>query len=129
MNTRLEAFKEKLLAEVAAAEKAELDAKMQAMLDELGKKVASLVEEEKFGEARDAVAAVAQVKDGEWNEKVNAAKKKLLDDVAKAEKAARDAKTQRLLDEFTAKVIALVEEGKFGEARDAIRDIALVDND
>ena len=129
VNTRLEAFKEKLLAEVAAAEKAELDAKMQAMLDELGKKVASLVEEEKFGEARDAVAAVAQVKDGEWNEKVNAAKKKLLDDVAKAEKAARDAKTQRLLDEFTAKVIALVEEGKFGEARDAIRDIALVDND
>lgn len=128
VNTRLEALKGKFLADVAAAEKAELDAKMQAMLDELDKKVASLVEEEKFGEARDAVAAVAPVKDGEWNEKVNAAKKKLLDDVAKAEKAALDAKTQKLLDEFTAKVIALVEAGKFGEARDAIRDVALVDD-
>ena len=129
VNNRIDKLKEKLLADVAAAEKAELDAKMQAMLDALAAKVASLVEAEKFNEAKDAIGSVAPVEDAEWNAKTEQAKEKLLADVAAAEKAALDARMQKLADELTAKVISLVESGKFGEARDAIRDVALVDSD
>ena len=129
VNVRIDKFKEKLLADVAAAEKAELDAKMQAMLDALAAKVATLVETEKFGEAKDAIGSVAPVEDAEWNAKTEKAKEKLLADVAAAEKAVLDARMQKLEDELTAKVISLVESGKFGEARDAIRDVALVNND
>ncbi len=128
VNTRFEAFKAKLLAAIAAAEKAELDAKMQAMLDEVAQKVKALVKAEKFNEARNVVNAIAQVKDAEWSAKIKESKKKFLDDIAKAEKAALDAKMQKKVDELVAKVVSLVEAKKFGEARDLIRDVALVDN-
>ena len=129
VNVRIDKFKEKLLADVAAAEKAELDAKMQAMLDALSANVATLVEAEKFGEAREAINSVAPVEDAEWNAKTEKTKEKLLADVALAEKAVLDAKMQRLVDELVAKVVSLVESSKFGEARDAIRDVAIVNND
>ena len=128
VNTRLARLKEKLLGDVANAEKAELDAKMQAMLDELKAKVASLIETSSYKEARDAVGSVKPVDDEEWAAKVKAACDEMIKSIASAEKAELDAKMQKFVDELTAKVIELVESEKFGEARDTIRDVSLVDN-
>ena len=128
VNARIVALKEKLQSSIAAAEKAELDAKMQSMLDALAAKVESLIGAKNFGDARDAINGVASVDDAEWNSKVENAKAKLLGDVAAAEKAELDAKMENFVDELTEKVITLVESGKFGEARDVIRDVALVEN-
>jgi len=128
VNTRLAKLKEKLLGEVAKAEKAVLDAKMQAMLDALKAKVASLIETSSYDAARDAVGSVKPVANEEWSAKMKAACDELTKEIASAEKAELDAKMQRFTDELVAKVVALVESGKFGEARDTIRDVSLVNN-
>ena len=128
VNVRLAKLKEKQLAEVAAAGKAEFDAKMQSKLDELSANVKSLVESGNFDEARSAINNFASVEDTEWKVKIDAERAKLLDFVAAAKKAALDAKMQKFVDELTAKVIVLVENGAFDEARNTIRDVALVND-
>ncbi len=128
VNVRLAKLKERLLSEVAAAEKAEFDAKMQALLDDLSEKVNSLVAAENFDEANRAINDFASVEDAEWKTKIEAERTKLLDLVATAKKAALDAKMQKFVDEFTAKVIAFVEKGEFDAARNAIRDVSLVND-
>ena len=129
LNVRLAKLKEKLLADIAAAEKAAFDAKMKKMLAEVEKKVAALVKSESFNEAKKTVRAVSLVKDAEWDAKIKQFKEKTLADIAAAEKAVLDAKMKKLVDELTAKVISLVEAGEFSEARDTIRDVALINND
>ena len=128
VNVRLAKLKEKLLADVAAAEKADLDAKIQAALDALSDKVKSLVKAGNFDEARSAINDFASVEDAGWKAKIDAARAKLLEFVAAAKKAALDAKMQKFVDELTAKVIALVENGEFDAARNTIRDVALVND-
>ncbi len=72
VNVRLAKLKEKLIAAAAAAKKAELDAKMQKLIDDLKAKVIALVEEGKFNEARVVIRDVALVNDAEWDAKIYA---------------------------------------------------------
>lgn len=118
LNARLAKFKEKLLADV-----------MEKILAEVEETVAALVKSEDFNKAKKTVRAVSLVKNAEWDAKIKQFKEKKLAEIAAAEKAYLDAKMTKFVDELTAKVISLVESCEFSEARDTIRDVALIKND
>ena len=66
-NKRLEALKERLTKEIAAARQAALDAKVQAMIDEFIRRVTEQVAANKFGEARNTIRDVEMPNDEAWS--------------------------------------------------------------
>ena len=103
VNVRIVKLREKLLADVAAAEKAELEAKMQKLADDLTAKVISLVEAGKFAEARDTIRDVALVNSEEWDAKIYAVRIGLMNSVVNPNQLKYlKAEAAKTIDEFVA---------------------------
>ena len=110
INARLAKLKESLLAALEAARKAELDAKMQKLIDDLTAKVIGLVESGKFDEARTTIRDVALVNDGEWDAKIYASRIGLMNSIVNPNQL------KFLKAEAAKKIDGLIAQNKIAEA-------------
>ena len=103
VNVRIAKLKEKLIAAVAAAKKADLDARMQKLINELKAKVIALVEEGKFDEARVVIRDVALVKDNEWDAKIYAMRIGLMNSIVNPNQLKHlKAEADKIINDFVA---------------------------
>ena len=103
VNVRIAKLREKLIAAVAAAKKADLDARMQKLINELKAKVIALVEEGKFDEARVVIRDVALVKDNEWDAKIYAMRIGLMNSIVNPNQLKHlKAEADKIINDFVA---------------------------